>query len=111
MLKGSALNTISLAILHPCSALGPFWLPHPSVFTLPFLLSLLLSQLALLRVDYVSDTLLGQGAGEKLPSPASMSCPVRGEHRRSVVLGLPGCKPLWQQGQEGQLDRRSVHQE
>ncbi|OWK05989.1 hypothetical protein Celaphus_00012620, partial [Cervus elaphus hippelaphus] len=73
--------------------------------------SLPLAKLALLRVDYVSDTLLGQGAGEKLPSPASMSCPVRGEHRRSVVLGLPGCKPLWQQGQEGQLDRRSVHQE
>lgn len=67
MLKGSALNTISLAILHSCSALGPFWLPHPSVFTLPFLLSLLLSQLALLRVHCVSDTLLGQGAGENYP--------------------------------------------
>lgn len=56
MLKGSALNTVSLASLRPCSAPGPFWLPHPSVVTLPFLLSLLLSQLALLREDYVQTT-------------------------------------------------------
>lgn len=67
MLKGSALNTVSLASLHPCSAPGPFWLPHPSVVTLPFLLSLLLSQLALLREDYGSDNLLGQGACENYP--------------------------------------------
>ena len=45
MLKGSALNTISLTSLRPCSAPGPFWLPPPSVVTLPFLLYLLLSQL------------------------------------------------------------------
>lgn len=56
MLKGSALNPISLAIQRPCFALCPLWLPHPSIFTLPFFLSLILSQLALSEGGTMSQT-------------------------------------------------------
>lgn len=90
MLKGSALNTVSLASLRPAQHLPPSGFPHPSVVTLPFLLSLLLSQLgqALLREDYVQTTCWAR-EHVKLPGSCQHVLPGVGNSEGVGCAGAP----------------------